>query len=368
MALTSEQPDCIVVGEDRTHIRIRNLWLLYLWASDLYQHLDVGERASAELNVDELPSLAAEILSIEAGRRLRRRPTLQYVELHAALPAVRGRIDHLGTARDWSLQRGRVACIFEELSMNTPRNRYVLAALDMAGRNLGPQYARLRQECLSTAAHLERQGVALARPDRGTPRRETFGHHDRGDRRMVAAAQLVVDLLIPSRSPGSLKLSRPPEGDQQLRRVFEKALRNFLALSLSHCRVSSRRLLWPVDNPSAAPLFPSMQTDITIDHPDGTRLVIDTKFTNATRLGQYSSVTFREGHLYQLYAYLRTQERENDPASQTAAGMLLYPQTEASGHLDVVTGLQGHTIRVATLDLMASSDEIRDRLRYLAGG
>lgn len=368
MALITTRPEHIIVGEGRTQIRVRNLWLLYLWASELYHHLDSDERWSAEHNVDELPSLAAKILSAETTLRFRRTPTHQYVARHAALPAVRGRIDHLSTARHGLLQRGMVACTFEELSVDTPRNRYVLAALDLAGRRVSDRdRVGLRQECLSTAAHLERIGVSLVRPDRTAPRREAFGHHDRHDRRMVAAAQLVIDLLMPSYAAGALSVPRPPDDEGRLRRLFEDAVRNFASLALPQCRVSSRVLSWPIDDVTAGGWFPSMKTDITIDRPDGTRLVIDTKFTTATRQGHYSSITLREEHLYQLYAYLRTQERATDGTSRTAAGMLLYPETEASGPIDVMTDVQCHPIRVATVDLMADGQEVRRRLRQLIG-
>ena len=38
----------VLVCEGSTRIPIRNLWLLYLYASELYQHLSASERVQAE--------------------------------------------------------------------------------------------------------------------------------------------------------------------------------------------------------------------------------------------------------------------------------------------------------------------------------
>ena len=48
-------------------------------------------------------------------------------------------------------------------------------------------------------------------------------------------------------------------------------------------------------------------------------------------------------YLYQLYAYLRSQERADDPATLTSEGMLLHPQT--GGAVDEVMTIQGHALR-----------------------
>lgn len=47
---------------------------------------------------------------------------------------MRGRIDVLRTERHQLLSRGLVACRFDELSIDTPRNRFVRAALESIAR------------------------------------------------------------------------------------------------------------------------------------------------------------------------------------------------------------------------------------------
>lgn len=355
----------ITVGEGRTRIPVRNLWLLYLWASDLYKYLDETERLRAESDPEHLGDLAARILVAEVSNRLVRQLSPGYVEQRAALSSVRGRIDHLTTARGGLLTRGQVACVFEELTADTARNRYVMIALQTAGRR---SERPLRRDCLSLAAQMERLGVRQIQLDPATPRREVFGHFDQEDRRMLAAARLVIESTMLTQETGTDVARRLAHDHHTLRDLFEKAIRSFLARNMPDCKVRSEQLRWASPAAGLDQLFPVMKTDISIDRRDGSRLVIDTKFTTATHEAQHADgQRLRSGHLYQLYAYLGTQEDGSDTAA-AANGLLLYPSTEAAPDVDVETTVQGHTIRVATIDLRADPDSIRDRLLDLASG
>ena len=61
-----------------------------------------------------------------------------------------------------------------------------------------------------------------------------------------------------------------------------------------------------------------MQTDIVLERTgshDNYRIVIDTKFTSILKSGQYGNPTLDSGYIYQMYAYLRSQECDADPRS-----------------------------------------------------
>ena len=53
-------------------IPVRNIWLLMLYASDLFREILPQRRASIEENPDDIPDLVAEILTHAVERRLRR--------------------------------------------------------------------------------------------------------------------------------------------------------------------------------------------------------------------------------------------------------------------------------------------------------
>ena len=60
-----------------------------------------------------------------------------------------------------------------------------------------------------------------------------------------------------------------------------------------------------------------------------------------------------------MYAYLRTQEAENI-ADQQATGILLYPVTDMFRKFSCT--MHGHTLILATVNLNASTQEIRQSL------
>ncbi|WP_159817407.1 hypothetical protein [Cyanobium sp. Copco_Reservoir_LC18] len=53
--------------------------------------------------------------------------------------------------------------------------------------------------------------------------------------------------------------------------------------------------------------------------------MIDTKFTNVHGPGWYREQSMKAGNVYQLCAYLRSQERHHDPRANSADGLLLHP-------------------------------------------
>ena len=129
---------------------------------------------------------------------------------------------------------------------------------------------------------------------------------------------------------------------------------------------------WQIKQPTPGmdAILPSMKTDIVLegsavqDSEFRSRTIIDTKFTSIVGTGQYGNPTLRSGYIYQIYAYLRSQERQADPLSLAASGMLLHPSV--GEEVDEAATIQGHRIRFATVDLAADSLAIRNRLLVLA--
>ena len=111
-------------------------------------------------------------------------------------------------------------------------------------------------------------------------------------------------------------------------------------------------------------ILPTMRTDVVLDHAaSGRRIVIDTKFTSIVTKGWYREETLRSGYIYQMYAYLRSQAGRGDALADCASGLLLHPSVGEEVDESVV--VQGHNIRFATVDLAASTTEIRSRLLQL---
>ena len=80
--------------------------------------------------------------------------------------------------------------------------------------------------------------------------------------------------------------------------------------------------------------------------------------------GHHRPLTLDSGYIYQMYAYLRSQEDDSDPRSLDSSGLLLHPSV--GENIDESAVIQGHRMRFATVDLAADSTAIRARLIALA--
>jgi 5-methylcytosine-specific restriction enzyme subunit McrC len=336
-------------------IPVRNIWWLMLYASDLGKSTDPAQLAAEDLPED-IPDLVADILARAVEQRQRRQLSTAFRQREAMLSRVRGRMDHLTTSRRQLLSKGQVACRFEELTADSPRNRFVRAALEVVTR-LVIQPA-LAHRCRGLAHGLRLQGVVGDPPSRQQISHERFGRHDAIDQPMMAAARLAMDLALPTEEAGPHTLLDPQRCVHWLRRLYEKAIGGFYRLHLNQSEwvvSTGRPLSWPLQEATSgiARVFPTMRTDIVIDRRDRPqRLVIDTKFTGVFARGWYRDQTICAGYVYQLYAYLRSQEGQDNPAIDT--------------EVDESVNIQGHRLRFATVDLTASHADIRDRLLRLA--
>lgn len=351
-------------------IPVRNLWLLMLYASGLYKDLQAANVATED-DPDDLPNLVAEMLCRRVEHRIQRNLSYGYQSRQAVLTRVRGRIELLTTERHRLLDRGKVACRFDELTVDTPRNRYVRTALEKICK-IDALEKELKHRCRTLATSLRRMGVNGAFPDRSEILSvDRFGRHDADDRPMVAVARLALNLALPTEFDGSNRLSAPDKEIYWIRRLYEKAIAGFYDVMLSPrgWRIDAgKKLKWQIADmtPGIESIFPSMQTDIILDHREsGRRTIIDTKFNSVVTRGRHREETLRNGYVYQIYAYLRSQESTGDPMAENASGLLLHPSIGDTVN-EAVT-IQNHEIRFATVDLAATATEIKQQLLQVVG-
>ena len=207
-----------------------------LYASRLYQVLPTERRSAADDNPDEIPDLIAEILTRAVERRLRRNLSSEFDRRQDDLNRLRGRIDSLRTERRQLLQQGRIACSFDELTTDTPRNRYVKAALSYLHRTVSG--TELKRRCRITASALERAGVGTDDPR--TVKRDigrspsSVGRTNAEDRQMLAAAELAFNLWVPTEDTGQAQVPVPDREEARwVRRLFEAAVGGFYDTVLS---------------------------------------------------------------------------------------------------------------------------------------
>ena len=356
----------IPTGERQVgRIPVRNLWLLMLYASDLTQFKGAFE-GIVEEDIKDIPELIARLLAHAVERRMRRNLTRGYYQREKALSRVRGRINFLVTESRQLLSKGEVFCRFEELTIDTPRNRLVRVALELMARLV--RNNDLVRQCRALSATLSRSGVGGVRPSRAELAADQIGRNDTADRFMVALAHLAFDLALPTEDAGATPLVAPNREEAWVRRLFEKAILGFARVDLEPLGWSVRGsipLEWQLSSasPRLGTILPRMVTDIVLDAPGASgRLVIDTKFASILGVGRFGNAGLKSGYLYQMYAYLRSQEG-TDQRWNTSAGLFLHPAV--GSQLYEHATIQGHSIVFATVDLAGSAMSIRSELRRI---
>ncbi len=346
-------------------IPVRNLWLLMLYASELFRYIDYRKKISVEKNPDLIPDLVAEILSEAVELRLNRNLSFGYRTRETALKRIRGRIDLFHTERHRLLDRGMIACRFEELTVDTPRNQFVRSALEKIAGSV--KRDGLARRCRSLGATMRRMGIAGEKPGRAEISAvDQFGRHDSGDRMMVFAAHLAHDLALPTESVGTKLLFSPDHDTQRIRTLYEKAIAGFykVVLPREQWNVNAQKQIrWLEGSKTSGidKILPSMSTDIILDNKvEKRRIIIDTKFNSVLTKGWYREESLRSSYIYQIYSYLRSQEGSGDSLAESAEGLLLHPSLGKTLNEAVV--IQGHEIRFATVDLGTDSGEIREQL------
>ena len=124
---------------------------------------------------------------------------------------------------------------------------------------------------------------------------------------------LVHRLEIPSEADGDHALTALLRDEMVFSQIFERFVRNFYRYHLVDCDVRSEELQW--HDELGSPFVPVMRTDTTIETKTrpppacGHRHQV---LPGALGLALRSLGEVSFGHLYQIYAYLRTQEDRSE--------------------------------------------------------
>ena len=342
-------------------IPIRNLWYMLLYA---WNQSRLRGRWSVEVeNAPTLDALLASILADHLQQRLRIGIGRNYCETEGLIRGIRGRVDFEQSMKRGAIQRGQTVCSFQTYSPNVPKNQIIrstLARLAILGAfGNGLEYAeKLRHRLRTLVRALDGVDMIALKPE--LVRRQQLQRDDADYRIMLAICYLVAQRQMPTETAGGELLPGLDRDSMTLHLIFEKFVASFYHAHLVGWAVTSQATLqWPAK--IGSPYLPALKPDLVLRHCALKRaVVLDTKFTAAALVqGQWGNWRFSRNHLFQMYAYLRSQEEQSN-ADRQSAGILLYPT--AKWALSEVVEIQGHRIRWETVDLSQPWEDIEEDL------
>ncbi|MFN8412649.1 MAG: hypothetical protein U0Z26_09700 [Anaerolineales bacterium] len=347
-------------------IPIRNLWHMCLYA---WNEIPLQENWTLD-DLEDAPTLDALLASILTKliqQRLRVGLGRSYVQHSQLIRGVRGRIDLAESLKQQAFERGQAYCDFQQYSPNSPKNQIIkstLVRLIQIG-NFGPDHKKsndLRHTLRTLTRALD--GIDLIELKLDFIRRQQFDRNDADYRLMLAICELILMRQMPSEQSEQLRLPAIDRDALTLHNIYERFVANFYRIHLHDWKVTPQKQLdW--HDKSQNKLIPSLRPDIVLEESaTGQIVILDTKFTAQSLLeNQWGGKIFDSSHLYQLYAYLRTQEHLS-PHHQAATGILLYPSVNER-QLSEIIELESHNIRIESLDLTLPWQEIEQRLLNL---
>lgn len=339
-------------------IPIQNIYYLYCYAWERFsegQKLIIGGEDSPDL-----PNLLARVLLNGMHSVFRRGLDRAYQPVEEELATVRGHIDLGASLRLQARNARQLHCSYDELSHDLLHNQILKATLRrlcvsgaIQPALAGESRRMLRKLQDVTDIRLRQDCFARVQLNRNN------GYYDL----LLRVAQLIFERLIPKPN-GTGHAFKDVLGDErEMARVFEAFVRNFYRIEQSALRVQPLTIHWDATHISTASgdRLPQMRVDIFLTSK-ARQIIIDTKYY-AEALQTYKGATsFRSANLYQLFSYLKNHAAGAEESIQLE-GMLLYPQVGSP--IDAAYNLQGHRIRLATVDLAESWNAISARLLHL---
>lgn len=324
--------------------------LCYAWQSNLGDLLPV-DAISGDRPEDLFALLLAEGLQPLLPHRLERGYRAEEDDLRGP----RGKINLASTLSRALRPRGRVACSFDEVSVDIPSNRVLKGTIR---RLLGVDTldARLRGRlvgCLRALAAVTDVPVCSSDASRVI----LHGNNARYAL-LMRVCGLVLDHLLPAEGDGNWKM-RPFFGDESaMGGLFEDFLYNFLRREQTEFKVGRSQPKWRCDPQVSEDVgwLPGMETDIELTRP-GRRVVIEAKFYSEPLQTHYGRSSVRSAHLYQVMAYLHALRVD---LGEQPEGMLLYAGVGAP--IDLCFRIDGHNVRVRSLNLNQPWKGVRDEL------
>jgi 5-methylcytosine-specific restriction enzyme subunit McrC len=344
-------------------IPIRNLWHMLLYAWNELPLKDNWVVVDAE-SAPSLDALLATALMKLMQQRLRIGLGRNYVNEEQTLRGIRGRIDFEQSLKHRTFERGEAICEFQGYSANEPRNQIVrstLARLVQIGQ-FGPniqQANALRHHLRHLARNLD--GIELIELTPDFIHRQQLGRHDRDYRLMLAICGLILQRQMPTESAGGFAFPAIDREVLVLHHIYERFVANFYRIHLDGWVVTAQKHLEWHEKAAGNKYLPSMVPDLVLqEKTSGQLIILDTKFTAHSLVeNQWGKPVFDSSHLYQLYAYLKSQEHLSE-AHRSASGILLYPTIH--DRFSERVELQDHLMRIEGVDLSAPWQDIEGHL------
>lgn len=303
------------------------------------------ESVAAE-DFEKVQDLFAAILAKSVAKQLKQGLYREYVTQHEVLSVMRGKLDMPQTVRQRIQRNQKLACEFDELSENNLFNQILKTTIHYLVKDSGvsKEYKIALNKLLVFF-----DGVSPLEPSSIEWSRLHYQRNNKNYEMLLNICYFVIDGMLQTTEKGQYRMTA--FSDEHMARLYEKFILEYYRQHHTYLsEVTAAQVKWDLqgDNDDMMIRFlPVMQTDIFL-RKDEKILLLDAKYYGKTLQKQYDKYTLHSGNVYQIYTYVKNQDKNN---TGNVAGILLYAKTQEVITPDCMFNMGGNQIGAKTLDL-----------------
>ena len=310
-------------------------------------------------NFDNIYDLFAEIISKVVAYLLKQGLHKEYVLKEDTLTTLRGKLNLQGTIKEKISQRTRLACEYDELTINNVFNQIIKTTVDILlsksdVKNDRKNNLKKLMLLFKDVDNIDSSVIKwnLLKYDRNT----------RTYQMIHSLCYFILQNLLLSTEQGDTKM--PRFSDEHMNLLFQRFVMEYFKKHHPEYKPTTKQIKWNFseNSTSSSNILPIMQSDITLTLGKRT-LIIDTKYYSKNLQEHFGKFTINSPNFYQIHTYVMNEDKSH---TGKVDGMLLYAktQTEIQPYGNFQTN-DGNILMVRVLDLTQDFEGVKNDLEIL---
>lgn len=342
-------------------IFIKNIYYMLSYAFQILKHSNYDGVASEKF--DNAQDLFAAILSKGIAQQLKQGLYREYITRNETLSVMRGKLDMSETIRNRIRHKQKLACEFDELSEDNLMNQILKTTLYYLLIDDGVDI--MRKAALKKLLVFF-DGIEQLEPSEIPWSRLHYQRSNKNYELLINICYFVLDGMLQTTEKGEYRMTA--FSDDHMARLYEKFILEYYRQHHTYLtEVKAGQVKWNLvggNNEFMIRFLPVMQTDIMLRLKKKI-LIIDAKYYGRTLQKQFDKYSLHSGNIYQIFTYVKNQDKDKDNTGNVA-GVLLYAKTDEDITPDCMFNMGGNQIGAKTLDLNKEFSLIATQLDRLA--
>jgi len=335
-------------------IKIKNIYYMLAYAFSVLN--EEGYKKVGVEEFDNIADLLSAILVKGVSTQIKRGLDKVYILISDEIPTIKGKIDVSESIKKQSMQKRRMCCSFDELSIDSYMNRIIKTTF----------YYLLKSDAsIEQKKSIKKVLVYLndvnTIPINSINWKIQYNKNNKTYRMLLSICYLVLKGMLQTTDDGDIKITNFID-EQRMCRLYEKFILEFYRKEMPDLNANASKIEWQVDD-GYIDLLPEMKTDIMLSKGDSI-LIIDAKYYSHALQTHFDVSTINSRNIYQIFTYVKNKQEE--VKSKKVSGYILYAKTDEELYPSNCYYMSGNKISAGVLDLNNDFSIIKQKLIDIA--